>query len=138
LPDYKIEGQGRHPDSFNPLDKGQVDGLLRLHLNATTFSHARAMTALLLTQQLLNFVAPAAFVALFVVLLARVFARFLGSKRPLPLSFWAQTAIVFVASAFVLLAGLVIFGRDGKMATYAALAVGAATCQWVLMRGWKA
>lgn len=96
------------------------------------------MTALNLINQLLNFMAPAAFVALVVVLLARVAGRFLGSKRPLPLSFWAQTAIVFVASVFVLAAGLVIFGRDGKMATYAALAVGAATCQWVLLRSWRA
>ena len=96
------------------------------------------MTALNLINQLLNFMAPAAFVALIVVLLSRGFGRFLGSKRPLALSLWVQLAIVFVASVLVLVAGLVIFGRDGKMASYAALAVGAATCQWVLLRGWKA
>ena len=96
------------------------------------------MTALNLTNQLLNFMAPAAFVALFVVLVARVFARFFRSKRPLPLSPVVQLAIVFVASLALLVAGLVIFCRDGKMASYALLAVGAATCQWVLLRGWKA
>ena len=38
----------------------------------------------------------------------------------------------------VLAAGLVLWGRDGKMLTYAALVVACATCQWVLVRGWKA
>ncbi|MDI1237926.1 MAG: hypothetical protein PSV26_10640 [Polaromonas sp.] len=96
------------------------------------------MTALNLINQLLNFMAPAAFVALFMVLVAHVFARFFRSKRMLALSLTAQLAIVFIASLTLLLAGLVIFGRDGKMASYALLAVGAATCQWVLLRGWKA
>lgn len=99
---------------------------------------ATGMTALNLINQLLNFMAPAAFVALFVVLVARVFARFFISKRPLTLSLFVQIAIVFVASLALLMAGLVIFGRDGKMASYALLAVGAATCQWLLLRGWKA
>lgn len=96
------------------------------------------MTALNLTNQLLNFMAPAAFVALVVVLLAQVFTRFFRSKKPLTPSVVAQLAIVFVASLAVLVAGLVVFGRDGKMASYALLAVAAATCQWVLLRGWKA
>lgn len=98
----------------------------------------QTMTALNFTNQLLNFMAPAAFVTLVMVLLVRAFSRFFKSKKPMALSFWAQAAIVFVASLLILVAGLVIFGRDGKMATYAALAVGAATCQWVLLRGWKA
>ena len=96
------------------------------------------MTALNLTNQLLNFMAPAAFVALVVVLLARIFSRFFKSKRPLAPSLWAQLAIVFIASVLLLVAGLVVFGRDGRMASYALLALGAATCQWVLLRGWKA
>jgi hypothetical protein len=96
------------------------------------------MTALNLTNQLLNFMAPAAFVALALVLLSRLLARFLTIKRPVGLSLWVQAAIVFVASVALLLAGLVVFGRDGKMASYALLALGAATCQWALLRGWKA
>ena len=96
------------------------------------------MTALNLTNQLLNFMAPAAFVALLVVFLARRFSRFFRSKRPVALSLWSQVAIVFIASVLLLLAGLVVFGRDGKMASYALMALGAATCQWVLLRGWKA
>lgn len=95
------------------------------------------MTALNLINQLLNFVAPAAFVALAVVLLARLFSRFFKSKRTVALTLPAQAAIVFIASVLLLLAGLVVFGRDGKMASYALLAVGAATCQWVLLRGWR-
>ena len=37
----------------------------------------------------------------------------------------------------VLLAGLWWFGRDAKMATYAALVVVMALCQWVFSRGWR-
>lgn len=96
------------------------------------------MTAFNLTNQLLNFMAPAAFVALLVVLGTRLFSLFFKSKRPVALSVWTQTAIVFIASLALLVAGLAIFGRDGRMASYVLLAVGAATCQWVLLRGWKA
>jgi hypothetical protein len=37
-----------------------------------------------------------------------------------------------------LLAGLWYFGVDGKMATYAALVVAIAGCQWLSGRAWKA
>ena len=96
------------------------------------------MTALNLINQWLNFMAPAAGVALLLVLLTRVFSGFLKPKRPLAPSWWAQVAIVFVAGVLLLLAGLVVFGHDGKIATYALLAAGAGTCQWVLLCGWKA
>ena len=96
------------------------------------------MTPLNLLNQLLNFAAPAAGVALLLVLLTRVFSGFFGSKRPPALTRWAQAAIIFIAGVLLLLAGLVVFGRDGKMASYALLAIGTATCQWVLLRGWKA
>ena len=96
------------------------------------------MTALNLTNQLLNFMAPAAIVALLLVLLTRVAPRLCASKRPAAISFIAQAAIVFIAGLLPLSAGLVVFGRDGKMASYALMALGAATCQWLLARGWKA
>ena len=96
------------------------------------------MTAYLLTNHLLNFMAPAAFVAVLLVLLPRLFSGFFKSKRPLAQAVWMQFAIVFVAGMAVLVAGLLIFGHDGKMLTYAALVVVAALCQWVLLRGWKA
>lgn len=96
------------------------------------------MTALNLINQFLNFMAPAACVAVMLVLMTRLFSRFLRSKRPLALSLPKEIAIVFVVSVLLLFAGLALFGRDGKMASYALLAVGAASCQWVLLRGWKA
>jgi hypothetical protein len=38
----------------------------------------------------------------------------------------------------VLVAGLVLFSQDGKLLTYAAMALMAAIAQWLLMRGWRA
>ena len=95
------------------------------------------MTAYLLTNHLLNFIAPAAVVALLLVLLARLFSRFLVSKRLVDQSIWAQAAIIFIVNVLVLTAGLVFFGNDGKMATYAAMVLAAAICQWILFKGWK-
>ena len=95
------------------------------------------MTAYLLTNHLLNFMAPAALLAVLLVLLARLFPGFFRSNRPLVHTLWAQTAILFIANMAVLTAGLLLFGHDGKMLTYAALVAGAALCQWVLLRGWK-
>lgn len=97
-----------------------------------------AMTAYLLTNHLFNFMAPAALVALLLVVSSRLFFGFFQSKRSLAQSWRAQAAIIFVVNLFTLTAGLLLFGRDGKMATYAALVLGAALCQWLLLRGWKA
>lgn len=83
---------------------------------------------------LLNFAAPAAAVAL----LLAFTGRFFGSKTPVALSALARTAIIFVVGVVVLAVGLVLWGRDGKMLSYAALVVVSATCQWVLVRGWRA
>ena len=96
------------------------------------------MTAYLLTDHLLNFLAPAAVVAVLLVLLVRLFSRFLVSKRLATQSIWAQSATIFIVNVIVLMAGLVFFGNDGKMATYAAMVLAAAICQWVLFKGWKA
>ena len=97
-----------------------------------------AMTAYLLTNHLLNFMAPAALVALLLIVCLRLFFGFFQSKRPFVEIWWAQAAIIFVVNLTTLTAGLLLFGRDGKMATYAALVLGAALCQWLLLRGWKA
>lgn len=96
------------------------------------------MTAYLLLDHILNFLAPAAVVSLLLVLLSRFFSRFLASKRPVAQSMRVQVAIIFIVNVLVLAAGLVLFGNDGKMATYAALVLASAVCQWVLWRGWKA
>ena len=95
------------------------------------------MTAYLLLDHILNFLAPAAALALLLVLLGRIFSRFLASKKPLTQSISAQAAIIFIVNVLVLAAGLVLFGNDGKMATYAALVLASAVCQWVLWRGWR-
>ena len=94
------------------------------------------MTAYLLTDHILNFLAPAAAVAMILTLLARVFSRFLVSKRHSGYSIYAQAAIIFIVNVAVLVAGLVLFGNDGKVATYAAMVLGSASTYWVLQRGW--
>jgi hypothetical protein len=81
----------------------------------------------------LNFAAPAAFVAFLVPYLS----RFILSKRPASFSIRAQAAINFVACWVVLFTGLWLFGQDGKMATYLAMVLVSATVQWVLMKGWR-
>ena len=95
------------------------------------------MTAYLLLDHILNFFAPAAAVALLLVLMSRFFSRFSASKQPLAQSIFGQTAIIFIVNMLVLAAGLVLLGNDGKMATYAAMVLASAVCQWVLWRGWR-
>ena len=81
-----------------------------------------------------NFLAPAFFVALLLPAANRYVLR-----NPSPrLQWWVQTAIHFVVGVAALLAGLMIFGVDGKMLTYLALVLSCATSQWLLMRGWQA
>ena len=82
---------------------------------------------------LLNFVAPAGFVALCTVL----FSRFWKRKQAVVQAFTAQLAINFIVTVAVLLAGLWYFERDGYMATYLAMVVASGTVQWVLVKGWK-
>jgi len=41
-----------------------------------------------------------------------------------------------VLGSLVLIAGLVVWGVDGKMATYGVLVVVCASAQWVMCRGW--
>lgn len=95
------------------------------------------MTAYLLTEHILNLVAPAAFVALVLVLLARLFSGFSKSKKAARHSLWVEFTIIFVANLVILLAGLIVFGNDGKMATYAAMVLVSATSLWILRRGWR-
>ena len=93
------------------------------------------MDALDLALHLLNFMAPAWGLALALVLWARLMPR-----RWLPRASWSLLAQVLLQGALgtaVLLAGLVLFEHDGKMATYGALVVVAATVQWLLSRAWR-
>ena len=95
------------------------------------------MTAYLLADHLLNFLAPALVVALLLMLFGRLVARIWRPKTPPAQSIYAQAAIIFIVNALVLAAGLVLFGNDGKMATYAAMVLASAISQWVLWRGWR-
>ena len=95
------------------------------------------MSAYLLINHLLNFIAPAALLALLLVGWPRLFFGFFASKRPFVQSWWVQVAINFVVGVLVLVAGLVLLGRDGKMLTYVGLVLATATSQWWLLGGWK-
>lgn len=95
------------------------------------------MTAYLLADHLLNLAAPAAMIALLLVLLSRLFPRLFRSKQALAQVWWAQAAINFIVGVMLLAAGLVLLGRDGKMLTYVLLVLGVAGSQWCLLGGWK-
>ena len=82
---------------------------------------------------LLNFVAPALGLGLLVTLAAQFFMK----KRPPALTLPTQLAINIRANVVVLALGLWLTGRDGKMVSYAAMAVACATSQWLMARGWQ-
>jgi hypothetical protein len=91
------------------------------------------MSPLDLALHLAGFAAPAFFVALAVAFGARWVG---GGTASAP--YWGQFAINFTVGVAVLAAGLWHFGVDGKMATYAGVAVAVATAQWLGSRAWKA
>jgi len=82
------------------------------------------------TNHVLNFLAP----ALWLAVLLPVLARCVMGKRVVARTLSGQIALHFVVGCGVLLAGLVLFGRDGKMLTYLALVLALASTQWVLSR----
>lgn len=76
---------------------------------------------------LLNFLAPALFLALALPVLEAIFNK----KWPPSFDFLAQAAIYFIAATTVLTLGLMCLARDGKMLTYTALAgVAALVLAW--------
>jgi hypothetical protein len=83
-----------------------------------------------LLNHLLNFVAPALALALALACLAPIFMK----NKALAHGLAVQFAINFVVGVLALLAGLVLFGRDGKMASYAALVLATASSQWWAVR----
>jgi hypothetical protein len=80
-----------------------------------------------------GFLAPALAVALLVSLLSRLLLPGMTANRSWSLSLIAN----FLVGATALAAGLVLFGRDGKMLTYAALVLGCAGAEWAVSRGWR-
>ncbi len=87
------------------------------------------MTVLGLLGHLAGFVAPALAVALLLWILPRL--RRAGRTAP---GGGLEFFMLAVAGIVVLLAGLVYFGRDGKMATYAALVLVQGSLAWWLRR----
>ena len=83
-----------------------------------------------LLYHVLNFAAP----ALAVGMLLAVAAPFFMENRPVAPVRTVQAAINTVAGAVALGLGLWFFGRDGKMASYAAMVVASATSQWFALR----
>jgi hypothetical protein len=90
------------------------------------------MSPLDLLNHLFNLLAPAAGMALVLALLGPWLAG-----RGAPRSRWSLAGIDFVVGSLVLIAGLLVHGRDGKMSTYAALVVVMASSHWLQLRGWR-
>jgi NADH:ubiquinone oxidoreductase subunit 4 (subunit M) len=83
---------------------------------------------------LCNFVLPALVVGCLLAALAPLLM-----KKVRPHHSWlAQAAINAAAGLLVLLAGLLLFGHDGKMATYAAMVLACASSQWLAGKAWRA
>jgi hypothetical protein len=78
-----------------------------------------------------GFAAPAAFLAVVLPWAGRLVLP--RSASPVGV----QAAWILVAGLAVLAGGLWYFGRDGKMLTYAALVLAAATTQWLCTRAWR-
>ncbi len=81
-----------------------------------------------LTVHLLNFIAPACAVAAWLALVTP-----LVSNISLGWQAWRRQFLLGSAvGVAVLLAGLIGFGNDGKILTYAAMVLACATTQWLL------
>lgn len=75
------------------------------------------MSFWLMALHLLNFMLPAIGLALLLGLWETIFKK----KRPLALSAIGSVATYFFLALAVLLLGLALLGRDGRMLTYAAM-----------------
>lgn len=83
------------------------------------------MTAILLVEHVLAFIAPALGVAL-------VLGMGLRLRRAGRFRRGTQFAVLVTGGVLVLLAGLIVFGRDGRVATYAALVLVQGSLAWWL------
>lgn len=76
----------------------------------------------------LNFMAPAAWMALALAVLG----AFVYRGQPSKPGRWRRRMVLdFLVGLLVLVAGLLLWGRDGKMLTYLALVLACACSHWV-------
>jgi hypothetical protein len=87
-----------------------------------------------LINHLLNFAWPALALAVALPLLVRWTPLGRGATSRVTL----QMLVVAMVNLAVLLAGLLWFGRDGKMATYLVMAAASASSLWLLHKNWRA
>jgi ABC-type enterochelin transport system permease subunit len=86
-----------------------------------------------LLNHLLNFIAPALTVGLLVAALAPLLM-----KQARPHHSWlTQGAINSLVCGLAMLGGLVVFGHDGKMASYVAMVLACASSQWFASKAWR-
>lgn len=104
--------------------------MLLASASASVPGNAPSPAAMYLLNHLINFIAPALWLALFVPGVCRLLWR----GAPSRLTLVEQMGVQLVLGVLVLLAGLVLLGRDGAMLTYAALVVLAAGGQWLMQR----
>lgn len=91
------------------------------------------MTASTSLWHLLNFCAPAAFLALLLVL-----ARWLFARKAAPLLPWyGQLALHFLVGSAALFIAMLWQGRDGSLLGYALLVLALASSQWAVLGGWR-
>jgi hypothetical protein len=91
------------------------------------------LNALDFLKHALSFALPALAVAVLVALGGR---WLLPKTAPRP-AWWSLLAINSLAGLAAMAAGLWYFGRDGKMASYAAMVLAVATAQWLAGRAWR-
>jgi len=90
------------------------------------------MDVLILLNHVANFLAPALWLSVGLTLLS----HFLMKKVPAALTIKRNIAILFITCSGVLVAALVLFGKDGKLLAYTTLVLSAAAVQgWLQGRG---
>lgn len=80
-----------------------------------------------------GFIAP----ALALALLMPLAGRWVGGGRPLVARYAVQAGLGLAVGVIVQGLALWYFGRDGKLASYAALVLALATTQWLASGAWR-
>ncbi len=105
---------------------------LGIFLGSPDHSERDFMTFWQLVLHLFNFALPALFMALFMPWAGR---WVMGPSRS---SLRRRMGVQALCGLAVLVVGLWLQGQDGKMSTYIALVIVAASAEWLMQRGWAA